>query len=376
MQPLHYRALTAAIVLIVAIVAVSVSAQDKAPTVDDPMVRAVETMPLASQSLMLDITRVGERYVAVGERGQILVSADGDRWTQSNVPLRSTFTAISAIGAKVWVVGHDGVILHSADGGDNWVIQRRDPWTAAAEGEEHYLRQGVPLLDVLFIDANHGIAIGAYSLLLRTSDGGATWNGSRISEIGAVDSAAAVVIDDAAIDDGLIVEEESDTFSADELKIGQESDPHLNGIARTGSGALVVVGERGAIFRSRDDGASWERSQLPYDGSMFGAIGYDGDRVVAFGLRGHVFETTDLGSTWVELPTATELSLMGGIALADAGAVIVGANGTVLSRRSGNEPLRISTYNAAGVIAGVLPAATGGGLLIAGENGLSRFQPK
>ncbi len=376
MQPLRHRALAAASILIASVVAVSVIAEDKAATDGDPMARVAETMPLASQSLMLDITRVGERMVAVGERGQILVSADGTTWTQGNVPLRSTFTAVSAIGDKVWVVGHDGVILHSSDGGDKWTVQRRDPWTPAPDGEDHDLRQGVPLLDVLFTDADNGIAIGAYSLMLTTSDGGATWNGSRINEVGNVEAAAVELVDGESLDDALVVEEDSDLFSADELRIGQETDPHLNGIARTGSGALLVVGERGAIFRSRDNGASWERSQLPYDGSMFGAIGYDGDRVLAFGLRGHVFETNDLGASWIELPTSTELSLMGGVALADGGAVIVGANGTVLKRASGNEPLRISTFNAAGVIAGVVPASPDGALLVAGENGLSRFQPK
>ena len=39
-------------------------------------------------------------------------------------------------------------------------------------------------------------------------------------------------------------------------KIGEEATPHLNAIARTGSGALLIVGERGSAFQSRDDGAT------------------------------------------------------------------------------------------------------------------------
>jgi hypothetical protein len=67
---------------------------------------------------------------------------------------------------------------------------------------------------------------------------------------------------------------------------------------------------------------------------------------------------------------------MGGSALANGGVVIGGANGVILHRARDSEPLVLSTEAAAGTIAKVLPAGAGGELLIAGENGLSRFQPK
>lgn len=369
MQPSHPRPRVASLVL--ALLAGAVVAQEPAVPIVDPLDQPVEVLPLAEHALLLDIARAGDRYVAVGERGHILLSRDGATWTQSaKVPLRSTLTAVAAVGNEAWAVGHDGVILHSADAGDSWTVQRHDPWQQAPEGKEHELRQGVPLLDVVFTDALHGIAIGAYSLLLTTADGGKSWNGSRIQTPDDVSAAAK------ATDDDVNEEASGDTFSADQLRIGQESDPHLNGIARTGNGALMIVGERGAVFRSRDAGAHWERSQLPYDGSMFGVIGYDGEHVIAYGLRGHVFESMDLGTTWSEVSTGTELSLMGGTPLADGGAIIVGANGTVLRRAKGDAGFSRFTSSAAGVIAGVVPAGTDGELLIAGENGVSRYQPK
>ncbi|HNR92668.1 MAG TPA: hypothetical protein PKO41_09605, partial [Dokdonella sp.] len=343
-------------------------ADESVAPVADPMALPAERQPLAAESLMLDLVRAGgTRLVAVGERGQILLSDDGSTWRQAEVPLRSTLTAVSAVGNHVWAVGHDGAIVHSADGGESWKIQRRDPWALPTDGAEHDLRQGVPLLDVLFTDASNGIAIGAYSLMLTTSDGGRSWNGGRIDVVGEDSSVSAASSVGHSDDDGL----DSDVFSAEELAIGQESDPHLNAIARTGSGAFVIVGERGAVFHSRD-GARWERTQLPYDGSMFGVIGYDDERVLAFGLRGHVFESDDLGTNWREVDTGTELSLMGGAPLDGGGAVVVGANGTILRRSSVDAPLALSTHTAAGVIASVLPTA-GGSLVIAGENGLDRF---
>lgn len=375
----------AALALTALSVSLAAQARESANLAADPLDRPAEIMPLASKATMLDITHSGDRFIAVGERGEVMISADGNEWTQSaGVPLRSTLTAVTAVGNQVWAVGHDGVILHSGDGGENWEIQRRDPRGQPAEGIDPYdLRQGAPFLDVLFTDANNGMAIGAYAMFLTTSDGGKTWNGSRIPAGQAGGSDNADVLDDLEIENDAAADELHDdndlgssVFSDAELTIGLEPDPHLNGIARTGSGGLVIVGERGATFRSQDGGLSWTRSQLPYDGSMFGVVGFEDQRVVAFGLRGHVFESTDLGVTWNEIPTGSELSLMGGKALDNGGVVIVGANGIILHRANASASLQTATDNAAGVIAGVQPIGNDGDLLIASENGLSRFQPK
>ena len=336
----------------------------------DPATAPAEILPLARDTLALDIARSGDRYVAVGARGDILLSDDGSHWRQVEAPTRATLTAVAAIDAQVWAVGHDGIIVHSADGGEHWQIQRSDPWKANGVAEaERDPKQGAPLLDVLFLDAQRGFAIGAYSLALRTSDGGGHWSPMTVA---APPAPAAAEESEAPAAKGA---HEKETFTAEELKVGQEPTPHLNAIARTGSGALFIVAERGSAFRSRDDGATWQRLQLPYDGSMFGVLGYEGDHVLAFGLRGHAFESTDLGTHWTEVPTQTELSLMGGAALPDGGAVIVGANGIVLMRARAGEPLHGHADQPAGIIANALPLAPSGALLLVGENGISTWTP-
>jgi len=334
----------------------------------DPVAAPAEIMPLAEHSLLLDVARAGERYVAVGARGDVLLSHDGREWRQVTVPTRATFTAVSAIDANIWAVGHDGVIAHSADGGEHWSLQRQDPWKPAAEGSDalHDSRQGVPLLDVLFADATHGYAVGAYSLALRTEDGGETW---KPMSVNSPKPASAPEAAPASAEHG-------QTFNKEELTVGQEATPHFNAIARTGSGGLLIVGERGSAFRSRDNGATWQRQQLPYDGSMFGVIGYADEHVLAFGLRGHVFESTDLGEHWNLLDTGTQLSLMGGTALPNDGAAIVGANGIVLVRDRAGAPLKSFVDQPAGTIASVLPLGNDRDLLIAGENGVSVYNPQ
>lgn len=332
----------------------------------DPAAAPAEILPLASKSLLLDIARSGGRYVAVGARGAVLVSEDGAQWTQVETPTRSTLTAVAAVDAQVWAVGHDGMIVHSADAGAHWRIQRSDPWQPGDAGADP--GKGAPLLDVLFLDPKRGFAVGAYSLALRTDDGGEHWNPMTVATAAAATEAKPK---DAVANAG----EEKETFTAEELKVGQEETPHLNAIARTGSGALFIVAERGSAFRSRDDGATWQRLQLPYDGSMFGVLGYEGDHVLVFGLRGHAFESADLGAHWTAVPTGTELSLMGGAARANGGAVVVGANGIVLTRANGGEALHASVDQMAGILATALPSESGAALLLAGENGVTTFEP-
>ncbi len=344
----------------------------------DPLVRPAEVMPKAPASLLLDLVQTGGNYVVVGERGHVLRSSDGNEWVQVvDVPLRVTLTAVTGVDQQLWAVGHDGTILHSSDGGLHWQTQRHDPWHAPAEdASDDNIRQGVPLLDVLFSDAEHGFAVGAYALLLATSDGGKTWQEVEIHGSRAASSQA---LEEEEHGDEVAEATDvphSDVFSAAELQISQEPEPHLNAIARTGSGGLVIVGERGAVFRSRDDGKSWARSQLPYDGSMFGVLGFEGERVLSFGLRGNVFESTDLGENWNRIPTDTQLSLMGGRALVNGGAVIVGANGVLLRRAQAGAAIETFVVPSAGVISGVAPVSDSADLLVTGENGVRRYHPK
>lgn len=327
---------------------------------DDPSSLASEAMPRASHSLLLDVVHADSGWFAVGERGHVLSSVDGKQWTQVETPTRSTLTTITAVGDQLWAGGHDGVIIHSADGGKIWTAQRRDPFQLAA-GEnpaDHDPRQGKPVMDILFTDASNGIAIGAYSLMLVTHDGGATWTAQR-----------AMAASDEPVERAAPT---GDIFSEADLQLDEESDPHLNAIASTGPNSLIIVGERGTVLRSGDGGATWQKQAFPYKGSMFGVLSLGDGRVLAYGLRGNVYESTDGGSGWNKVPAQGSVSLIGGSALDNGGVVLAGANGTILRRASADAPFVASAFrNAAGempTLAGVAPAGDGNYVLV-GDKG-------
>ena len=114
-----------------------------------------------------------------------LVSEDGREWRQVPVPTRSTLTSVTSADGVLWAGGHDGVIVHSTDGGQTWVRRRAAPWSYDIVDPS----EGVPVMDLLFTDAMNGFAIGAYSLMLATTDGGVTWEPRSIIDHG--DDAAA-----------------------------------------------------------------------------------------------------------------------------------------------------------------------------------------
>ncbi|MEZ5457605.1 MAG: YCF48-related protein [Lysobacteraceae bacterium] len=369
------------------LVAVTLTAATLGVTAQDdsaPLLMA-EPMPLAtSRALVLDLTNGDSRAIAVGERGHVLVSESRSDWRQvEKVPSRSNLTAVTTAGESAWAVGHDGLILFSADGGLTWTVQRQDVWKPMpddADWDAFDPTQGAPLLDVLALNAQQVIAVGAYSLMLRSDDGGQTWikidpnaKPAGEAEPEAEESDAAAL----AADGGEDQASDDWTMDADALVLDEEDDPHLNGIARDAAGQLMVVGERAAAFRSRDGGQSWERLSLPYDGSMFGVLALGEGHFLAYGLRGHVQETMDFGDTWVELDTATEATLQGGALTPDGSVFLVGNNGTVLYRAAGAGQFVLQTYSDTEQESPVLSnalALENRAVIVAGEKGLGRFQ--
>lgn len=342
---------------------------DESAGADDPAVLDAEIMPRASQSLLLDTVQTAAGYFTVGERGHILVSEDGREWKQVPVPTRSTLTSVTSADGVLWAGGHDGVIVHSTDGGQTWTRRRTQVWTP------DYIDplDGVPVMDVLMVDGMNGFAVGAYAMFLETTDGGVTWSPRGIINYDEPEPAAEekTVADAPAADDW--------TFDASDLELEAESDPHLYAMARTDEGHLVIAGERGAFFRSTDGGQSWERDRLPYEGSMFGVLSFGGEHLLVHGLRGNVLESRDLGRSWTTVDTGVNTSLMGGHALANGGAILVGANGVVLTRPDADSPFTETRFEMANGetpnLTGVLPAGDAG-FIVVGDKGAGLFRPQ
>ncbi|NVM79126.1 photosystem II stability/assembly factor-like uncharacterized protein [Duganella sp. SG902] len=302
----------------------------------------------AGGAVMLALAQAGPRLVAVGERGIVLLSDDnGNSWRQAPTPVQVSLVAVQFVTPRLgWAVGHLGVVLHTSDGGHTWRkqfdgLQAADSMARAAstpaEKRNAELMQAdgpdKPFLDLYFADANNGYIAGAYNLLFRTGDGGRSWQPWQ-------------------------------------QHVPNAKNLHLYGVRAAGN-ALYLAGEQGSLFRSLDQGATFEALASPYKGSYFGLVAAPGGELVAFGLRGSAWWSGDQGRSWTPVETGLQQALTAGIVLADGRLALLSQGGEVLisgdhgrsfARQPGAQPLPSAA----------LAQAADGALVVAGLRGVQR----
>jgi photosystem II stability/assembly factor-like uncharacterized protein len=297
------------------------AAQDVAPhQLPSPAVQA----PLADESLILHVIETPRGLVAVGERGHVLLSEDGEAWTQAEfVPIHATLTRVTYADQRLWAVGHDSAIIHSYDYGQTWTLQHFEP-----DWEQ-------PLLDVHFFNGETGIAIGAYGLFMRTEDAGRHWEVLNMADLVVAEAIDWEAVERAFLEERVgndnLLEEELPEDAMDEFGMAFDRgcyefmECHLNAFLDIGDGRQMIAAERGYGFRSSDDGETWESFRFPYSGSMFGLLYMGDNKVLAYGLRGHVQRSDDFGDSWMVLSTGLESTLMGGTVDRQGRALMVGS---------------------------------------------------
>ncbi|GAA0782250.1 MULTISPECIES: WD40/YVTN/BNR-like repeat-containing protein [Pseudomonadati] len=291
----------------------------------DPL--TVQIQPQAQSSLLVDIAKAGDKLVAVGQRGHVLVL--DQQWQQVASPVVTQLTNVFFLNEKLgWAVGHDATIIHTNDGGLTWSLQM----------ESTVLEK--PFLDVRFFSEQQGVAIGAYGLFYRTEDGGKTWHDEFHQEL--------LFEEDVAYLNELKQEDE-------ELYLSERAAllPHFNRIINLDADRLLLVGELGLVAVSNDMGRTFERVDFDYDGSMFNAITH-GEDVYVMGLRGHVFKASNALNDWQQIELPVESSINGALVDGDdlylvgnAGIIlkIDGDKAELVARRQGENIVSVAKNN-------------------------------
>ncbi|MDO6594775.1 YCF48-related protein [Neptuniibacter sp. 1_MG-2023] len=332
----------------------------------DRLVQSAIQQAAPEKSLLLTISRAGKRLVAGGEQGVIIYS--GDRaltWKQAEVPTSTLITSLNFFDKQTgWAVGHDGVILGTKDGGLSW--QKRLDGAVinqlrvdALETEFNYqnslgavdadllenlgyqlddakiaVEEGPssPLLDIIFLDSLTGYAVGAYGLFLKTNDGGLSW-----------------------VYEG--------------YKLPNPDSLHLNRVIQTQAGHLLILGEAGLLIESLDNGGSWHKVELPYQGSLFSAV--EADSLYLMGLRGTVLKRTrdELGSTvWNKIDIGSTATINDAIVVDDI-AYLVGQGGALLQKQGE----AFVPFQKRGLRSYSAVESVGQYLIVVGEGGVSRI---
>lgn len=297
-------------ILLLATAGMGLSLPAATQPVGDALSRPSVKLAKPARGVLLSVAQAGERIVAIGERGLIVLSDDqGQTWRQVSSPASVTLTMVRFADATHGAaVGHGGVVLVTRDGGQSWQ-QRLDGRraaelalkAAATEREQADAQRLVddgpdkPLLDVLMWDARRMLVVGAYGLAFYSEDGGETW-ASWMRKL-----------------------------------------PNPNGfhwyVARRQGDMVVLAGEQGVMARSTDGGQVFEALTSPYRGSWFaGEFAADGSLVLA-GLRGNLWRSANAGHTWAQLPVPVPASLVGGAVTRDGAVAFVNQAGLVVQVR-------------------------------------------
>ena len=335
----------------------------------------------AQATPMMSLARAGDRVIAVGSRGHVLYSDDdGVTWTQTLSPVRTTLTSVTFIDSKVgWAVGHDTVVLRSTDGGLSWERQ-----LDGREANRIRKKSLIKLKKQLKADA--------------ASAGDTETRGGQEKEVKQISRLLEEVERDLKIgphkpllsiafgsrDRGIAVGSNGlvmgttdggnnwEDWSArlDNLDLLHFYDAEVLGVD-----GFLVVGEAGEIHRSEDGGATWSRLKSPTDASLLGVVASPDVRAIyAFGMGGRVYWTTDRGESWQPMHTAATGILQGGSLDARGRLLVVGAERAVLQQPSGELPALVPvSIRGFSTNTSILPQKQSNGFILAGDGGVQVF---
>lgn len=177
-----------------------------------------------------------------------------------------------------FITGYSGTLLRTTDGGKSW--------------EAHYMGRNELIRRVHFVDAEYGWAVGHRGSIFHSRDGGKTWEVQK-----EVPNTFLRDISFADRNNGWVVGHESTilhTTDGGKTWLPQKLDgfqgrdlPRLHGVYAKNASTAVLVGEFGTFAHTRDAGAHWSLVANDSRGTLL-SVTASGSRYLAVGLDGQI----------------------------------------------------------------------------------------
>ena len=268
--------------------------------------------PLPQNDELLEVAHGNGRFVAVGERGAVVVSTNGTDWSTYRIRAELTVRGI-AFGNGTFVAVTDSGILSSTDG---------VTWAARINGQ---------IFQTVVFGNGRFVAAAGFDVLISTD--GVHWEDATLPSY--IRRFFAAI----AFGNGRFVAmshwwDYPIWTSPDGVTWSPE-----NGVAPSvaiedlafGNGLFVAVGDEGAVYTS-PDGTNWTSRDSDVSNRLID-ITYGNGRFVAVGTRGRIISSAN-GTSWRRETSGTPDRLEG-VTFGGGLFIAVGENGTILSSPSG-----------------------------------------
>lgn len=344
----RYRlvACLAAPCIVSAAVAAAASSMTSGQSFNDPLLTPASTSSLAERTQLTGIAAAGKRLVAVGRRGTILMSTDeGKSWSQIPSPVSADFTAIRfSDDEHGWIVGHDAVVLKTSNGGMTWErkLDGRDVLKLVSETYDALARTGDASMAAIAEDARRAAAQSATPGVLPYPFLDVWFSNSRE---GFVAGAFGLLLH--TTDGG-------ETWKPWIERTDNDRMNHIYAISGTPEN-LYLAGEQGMLRRWDGTKNRFVKVDGPYEGSYFGMYARK-DLLVVHGLRGNAYVSRDGGSQWQKVSTGVTANIVAALPGAGQDLLLVSQAGHVLVAADGATTVKDLKAQRTGEIYGAVAA--------------------
>ena len=267
------------------------------------------------------------RVASIAEvTGYITRTVDGgEHWQLVSIAPQQPLGYIEFLSPTTgFIVGGQGLVLKSVDGGMTW-----NPQSTPAVADK------TDLWDGDFLDLNTGWAVGAKGVIIATTDGGTHWNyqesgtSNALSEISFVDAQYGWAVGNV----GTIIH----TTDGGQHWVPQQSHvlADLNGVLALDRNSVWAVGKSGNILRTTDGGTTWSKVNSPTSAILQTMYFLDPQEGWITGHDGTILYTDNGGDTWTTQRSSSDLWLRDVFFVNDKIGWVVGEQGVILHTISG-----------------------------------------
>lgn len=318
--------------------------------------------PLPQGNTLTAITWSGKQFVAVGWRGAVVTSSDGEAWTVQNTGVTSRLNAIAWTGSGFVAVGDSSTVLTSPDGA---VWTQRNPGAKARF-------TGVAWDGVNMVVA--GSSDTAALTIILSSPDAIRWTRHDMKDFGGSPWSVARINGQTVLLGSLT----SLVFSPDSNAWSSWGVEYIRAMAWSGSRYFGVGGIYG--YATSTDGKLWSRGSFNSDNGLV-AVTWDGQRAIAVGNRGAIRTSVD-GVEWTyrnqkDLETSFKAIASNGkrtVAVGEEGIILVTSDGIVWEQK--DVTLSPADFYAVASGGGYTVAVGDSSVLLTSKNGVDWVRPQ